>query len=708
MSAALDRLSWPAERVAEALALLARRGALDPRPVEPGAPPPGVDLSDPTAREIWIQATAAEQGVEIDDILPAYAEVDALFPPEDPLLIEIPAGDGAPRFLAALPGRSAKRVSLLASDHGSRAVPAEEIRAALRRRLDRGFEGYVERVLDRARIDGRGRGSAARAILRAQLGRETIGGVYALRLPPGASPVRQARRERLFGKVGVIAAAHAAQYLLTIASWWLLGSGALEGRLDSGWMLGWVLLLAGLVPFRVATGWAQGRFAIGAGKILKRRLLHGALRLEPEETRSQGTGRMLGRVIESQAVESLALGGGLLGLVALVEIAIASGAVASGAGGGLVLLLMAAWLAVIALGAAVFGRRQRAWTRDRIDMTHDLVERMVGHRTRVAQERRERWHDGEDAALERYARVSAAMDRSAVTLSLLPRAWLAVGLLGLVPAFVGGDVAPERVAVAVGGLLLVAGAFARFVSSFSQLAGAGIAWKEIAPLFRAAARPAIPGVPSAVAAGVRRRERVLEASDIVFRYRPAGEPVLDRCGLRLDEGDRALLVGPSGSGKSTLASILAGIRSPESGLVLLSGLDRPTLGPDGWRRRVAAAPQFHENHVLTGPLSLNLLIGRRWPASPKDLAEAEEICRELSLGDLLDRMPGGLAQIVGETGWQLSHGEKSRVFVARALLQGADVVLLDESFAALDPETLRTCLDCAVRRARTLLVIAHP
>ena len=71
-------------------------------------------------------------------------------------------------------------------------------------------------------------------------------------------------------------------------------------------------------------------------------------------------------------------------------------------------------------------------------------------------------------------------------------------------------------------------------------------------------------------------------------------------------------------------------------------------------------------------------------------------------------MPAGMNQIVGESGWQLSHGERSRVFMARALLQGSDLVILDESFAALDPETLHAALDCATEYAETLLVVAHP
>ena len=143
-------------------------------------------------------------------------------------------------------------------------------------------------------------------------------------------------------------------------------------------------------------------------------------------------------------------------------------------------------------------------------------------------------------------------------------------------------------------------------------------------------------------------------------------------------------------------------------MLLLHGLDRQILGLDGWRTRVVAAPQFHENHVLRGTFSYNLLMGRRWPPRPEDLEEAESICHQLGLGELLQRMPAGLSQVVGETGWQLSHGEKSRLYIARALLQGADLVILDESFATLDPQTLHDSLQCVLDRARSLLVIAHP
>lgn len=120
------------------------------------------------------------------------------------------------------------------------------------------------------------------------------------------------------------------------------------------------------------------------------------------------------------------------------------------------------------------------------------------------------------------------------------------------------------------------------------------------------------------------------------------------------------------------------------------------------------APQFHDNHVLMGTFAFNVLMGRGWPPHQADLEEAERLCRALDLGALLDRMPAGLQQLVGETGWQLSSGEKSRLYIARALLQGADLIILDESLASLDPPTLRRALSFVLEKAPTILVIAHP
>jgi ATP-binding cassette subfamily B protein len=375
-----------------------------------------------------------------------------------------------------------------------------------------------------------------------------------------------------------------------------------------------------------------------------------------------------------------------------------------------------------AVGGARAGLRPDAPPLDRhpLDLTHDLVERMVGHRTRLAQEPADLRNDDEDRALEHYLTPSREFDeRDAWLRAVVPRGWFLVGILGLAPAFVGGGVAAPSLAVGLGGVILAHQALRALTEALPKLAAAAIAWERIRPLWNAARHGAAVGRPEFAAppppastslsasASVQARPR-LDARDLVFRYPDRAEPVLRGASLVIADGARVLLQGASGGGKSTLTALLAGLRTSTSGLLLWDGLDLATLGAAGWRRRVALAPQFHDNHVLMGTLAFNLLMGRGWPPRQADLEQAERVCRDLDLGPLLDRMPSGLYQLVGETGWQLSHGERSRIYLARALLQEAELVILDESFAALDPQTLRHALAYVLSEAPTLLVVAHP
>jgi ATP-binding cassette subfamily B protein len=479
-------------------------------------------------------------------------------------------------------------------------------------------------------------------------------------------------------------------------------------------LVAWALILLTLVPFRVLSTWLQGVLAINGGILFKQRLLFGALRLRPEEIRHKGVGQFLGEVMESEAVESLALSVGFQGLTAAIELIAAEIVLLQGLARGIEPILLPLWIALtLLMGARYFRQRQR-WTRSRLSMTNDLTERMVGHRTRLAQEARDHWHDGEDEDLERYLETSSGMDGSATLLmAIAPRGWLLLGMLGLTWAFVASQGLNITLAIALGGILLAYRALKRLSLGLISLADAIISWQQVAPLFQAAGRAELQGSPAiaftrAAQGDDSGDDAVMEAHDLVFRYQERGEPVLKGCNLKVCRGERLLLEGASGGGKSTLASLLVGLRVPQSGLLLLHGLDRQTLGDQGWRQRVVSAPQFHENHVLTETFAFNLLMGRRWPPREEDMREASEICRELGLEPLLNKMPAGMLQMVGETGWQLSHGERSRIYIARALLQRAEVVIFDESFAALDPENVRLALACVLRRARTLLVVAHP
>jgi ATP-binding cassette subfamily B protein len=324
------------------------------------------------------------------------------------------------------------------------------------------------------------------------------------------------------------------------------------------------------------------------------------------------------------------------------------------------------------------------------------------------QEPRAAWHRGEDQSLASYEAQGRALDNFTVALwNGVPFGWLTVGIMSLAPVWLYAAPQAPQLAVGLWGVLLGFRAFARLSTGLSSLAGAAIALRRCRHLLDSAAapesQPLIAAAPTFAPPAA-----VLEADELTVRYSPAGAPVLRGLSFRVSAGQRVLIQGASGGGKSTLIATLAALTPKESGQLLLGGLDMPTLGERRWRRLVATAPQFHENHLFSSTLAFNLLIGRAWPPQRADLREAEQLCRELGLGPLIDRMPSGLFQHVGETGWQLSHGERSRVYIARTLLQRGAVVLLDESFAALDPEALAQSMRCVLRRASTLVVIAHP
>jgi ATP-binding cassette subfamily B protein len=500
-------------------------------------------------------------------------------------------------------------------------------------------------------------------------------------------------------------------YMLEIAGWGLIGKAALDGRLDFGWLAAWLLLILTVVPWRLVGSWFGATFSLDVSRILKSRLLAGALRMDPEAVTRQGVGRLLGRVMESQALESLVVSGAMAVVVALLELVFAAVILGSGAAGRTHLILLTLFTAAAAALSWRYYRQLRAWSGKRLDLTNGLIEGMVGHRTRLAQERPHRRDLAEDGELQDYLSASRAMDLASVSvLSALPYAWIVAGLVGLIPAFVAQS-SPSAAAmgISLGGLLIAQRAFAGVSGGLAGLARAAFSWGEVSAIFRSGRTepPTGPFLTEAQLRGAGGRGKLIEAHGLSFAYSPDVAPVVRGVELTIAPGERILLEGGSGGGKSTLAGLLTGLKAPDAGLLLLNGLDRHSLG-DNWQRLATAAPQFHENHILSGTLAFNLLMGRAWPAPPEDLAEAEALCQELGLGDLLRRMPAGLQQRVGETGWQLSHGERSRIFLARALLQGAPLTIMDESFAALDPETLDLCLKVTLRRAQALVVIAHP
>ena len=719
----LADIAWPAARLGELVENLARKADLLSRPVNLTQPPESLSRSGDLVMGRWIDNAAALLGLETEPVSTLYAEVDGLLRAGGPAILRLPekAENGEPLFIALIRG-GARRTSILAPDLRVRKLRLDRLRGLLCSPYERPITEALDQLLVDAEVPEERRPRARQAILSEQLGPLRIEAGWLLRQPPGANIWSQFKHTGVYRPMIIMMVMYFVQQVLAIASWFVIGRGIFQGHFDLGWLLAWSILLLSTIPVQIIVGDAQDELSIGAGAIFKQRLIHGTLKLKPEEIRHQGMGQFLGRVMESEAVEMLALGGGFMALLSFIELALALIILSRGAGGSFHALLLVIWVLITLFILWRYYQASREWAETYRGMTNDLVERMVGHRTRLIQEDPRHWHDEEDQDLDRYLKLSERQDSVGIQLNaFVTRGWIIVGLVGLAIPFIAGSPSPQAMAISLGGVLLASQALGKMTSGAQSATGLLIAWQQVGPLFEAAARPRenmalgfVPpdrnkAQPSSQALQSEPGEQpLLLARDVAFRYRPHGRPVIQECDLQINLGDRLLLEGPSGGGKSTLASILTGLRQPESGSLLLWGFDRQILGAEEWRRRVVMAPQFQENHVFSDTFAFNLLMGRRWPPLPEDLTEAESICRELGLGELLDRMPSGFQQMVGESGWQLSHGERSRLFIARTLLQDADLVILDESFGALDPENLYRALQCVLNRAPTALVIAHP
>jgi ATP-binding cassette subfamily B protein len=513
------------------------------------------------------------------------------------------------------------------------------------------------------------------------------------------------RASGVLTSVAGLLATHLLETCFLLGSWVCVGSGALSGRLDYGWLAAWALALLTTVPLHALSTWLQGVVAMGFGGVLKQWMQDSATSAGCDGVRSKGAGRSLSEVLETVALDDLATNGGIAAVLAAVELLIAPLLLYWGGDSVLEALILLGW-EILTIALIKHNLDLRAgWTQQRLAMTHRLIDTMAAQRTRLTQQSPAHWHEAEDADIERYLRTSRALDASTARIeTALPRSYLIVAFLALAPGFVSGTATLAQLAVAIGVILFAKTALERLCFGFSRPATAWVAWQCIKP-----ASASMPDVEAVSTAQEPLPELpVLQARELAFTYPGRLQPVLSKCSLSVQRGDHVLLEGASGSGKSTLAGILAGCRPASAGFILAGGLDRHTLGDTHWQRRIALVPQEHENHIFSASLFFNLLLGRSAPSRTQVEAEADALCRELGLGPLLDRMPAGLHQLVGDAGWELSQGERSRIFLARALLQRAELLILDETFAALDPESVRQCLECVQRRAPTMLVIAHP
>ena len=673
-----------------------------------GAPPHHASLEPPDIHMMeagdignWIEAACARLGLEADRQYVSLSDVPSSIMHAAPAIFVLPDGE-----FVGLAGVRRGMARLITGDLRTIGVPIPALRDALCTKVEANFKDEVDALLQHCRSAVVDQDRLRRAVVQKRAGSVSLMLGWQVRLPSGSSFRRQLTRAGLHGQAWKFGTAYIVEALLTMGSWLLLGRAALTGVFDTGWLIAWVLMMICALAFRTWRSAISQAMSVVVSGLLKQRLIAGAVRVDADSVRHEGAGGMLARVIETEAIESLAIGGCLAVMTAPLELALAGALLWLGAGGVLHVLLLAVWAGILSLLVWRQQTCRAAWMNARLAMTEDLVEQMNGHRTRVLEENPARRHEAEDRRLEQYLERSAELDKHTVRVNtLMPRLWLLVGLGALAPAFIRGST-PDSLAISIAAVLLAQASLGTLGPALSSLASAALAWRKVKPLFQAAEQRPEQGsaaIPARVAGGI-----LLEARDLTFRYRERSEPIVRGCNLTIRPHDHILLEGASGEGKSTLASLLAGLRTPESGLLLAGRLDRYTLGEAQWRERVALVPQSHENHIFSASLAFNLLMGRAWPPRQEDLSDAWAVCEDLGLNPLLARMPAGLDQMVGESGWQLSEGERSRVFLARALLSRADVLILDECWATLDPKSLTLAYQALRRRAKAILMVAHP
>lgn len=700
---------WPLDTLGDAMEALAKahglRNARDEADAASHEAWPPVPLE---RAHTWLAWAGERLGLEAVPVSSTVSDLPDLLAHGGPAIVEL-GWRGVAGFVA-LAGRRGKHPSFLTPHRGRITCRVDDFASLLSQPSDAAVRPEVERILDAAKVRPRRRAAVADAMVRQRIAGEEVSGITMLRAPATSHFGMQLRQAGVFSRLGVVLGLFVLLYGSEVWGWSLIGGGTLSGRLDWGWLIAWLLLLLTMMPWRLLSGWNEAMFALDIGRLIKSRLLAGALAMPPDTVKRGGVGQLISQVMESEALESLALAGGFSVMVAVIELGFAAWILHLGAAPSGHLALLGVFAILTLLLGWAYNRQIIGWTGQRLSMTQYLIEAMVGHRTRLAQERAGRRDAAEDGRLTAYLDRATTMDNSGLRLSAgIGMVWTAAALLAFAPALVEAQApSPSSLAISLGGIMLAQRALGGISGGLSSLSRAGFAWARVAEIFRAAKGYQRSGLMGAGdAAKGASGGPVLEARGMQFRYDGQGPSVLDGANFSIERGDRILIEGPSGGGKSTLAALLTGLRRPDAGLLLLNGLDRPTLGDD-WHRHVTAAPQFHENHIFSGTLAFNLLMGRQWPAPESDVAEAEQLCGELGLGELIGKMPGGMHQRVGETGWQLSHGERSRIFLARALLQKAEVTILDESFASLDPATMDLCLRTALDRSETLVVIAHP
>ncbi|MBV8071608.1 MAG: ABC transporter ATP-binding protein [Acidobacteriaceae bacterium] len=197
--------------------------------------------------------------------------------------------------------------------------------------------------------------------------------------------------------------------------------------------------------------------------------------------------------------------------------------------------------------------------------------------------------------------------------------------------------------------------------------------------------------------------RSVEFRDVYFKYAGSESWNLKSINFTVPAGSTVALIGPSGSGKSTLMNLMQRMYDPQSGSILIDGVDLRKITQQSLRDQIAVVPQ--EVELFSRSIIDNIGYGRDHIV----LSDVEQAARMAHAHDFIQRCDNGYETQVGERGAKLSGGERQRIGIARAIMRDPKILILDEATSHLDNESERLIQVAMEKltRGRTCFIIAH-
>ncbi|MGQ0464680.1 MAG: ABC transporter ATP-binding protein [Sporichthyaceae bacterium] len=315
----------------------------------------------------------------------------------------------------------------------------------------------------------------------------------------------------------------------------------------------------------------------------------------------------------------------------------------------------------------------------------------------------------EAARFDREANAVLATELSAARLTAtFPLVVDLVELLGMLAVIAAGAWALEQGNLTLGGLLVFLTYLTKMYGPVRSLGDLGnTIVSAMADVERCEEIFNVPNGVGEVAEPVvlnpATTRGVLQLRDVTFRYPGADRNAVQGLSFVFEPGRMSALAGPSGSGKSTLVRMLARLDDPDSGTVLLDGHELKQLQMRSLRDTVTVLLQ--EAPVMDGSVRENLTFAK--PGA--DDAEVWAALRLAGVDDVIAALPKGLNSRLGQRGRTLSGGQRQRIALARALMTGARVLILDEPTTGLDDVTAQRFLNTlrALSADRTVIVSSH-